>query len=661
MDNELKKGIDTAVAASLLASAVTGGCVPVRSGSVDSVGESGTPVVQQTYAGSLPTIPSEMPTIEYSPNIESTETQSQTKMSTSVEEHEFDDSVLDFTEWENYNLVEVEDKDKGYTVTVSNETSLFQIPLKKDNFVDFSKEDSEVKEIEMPQGLTFEVAQVRTLRGPNGEQVKVANIANTFGEHAVSAMVLSARDKYGNEQNFVNESQDTESSVSYIVSEKYVYPNKIINTLEALKNISRYQEEHGPMVAGEEQSYLNLIGLTDPSKLSEFSVGLTSTKEEFTGAGVCAMATALSMLAHLSGPEQAIILQQWGHPIRYAQGPYSPSEFVVDATVGLRPLYDFIFSLNHSKYLKVTLSLSPLDIDYEDTAPDGVGGISDAFLVVTLSFSNELPEDQSEYIQKKLDDYKNYRQTKHESPLDQNSKVSRYPIRGHKHAVDMLYNPEEIRSFADEIEQNKDIQNIYELQNAVNNYPNGSEMRFDEYIRTTDWYRNFVNSENKSNVDRILSLASITQIKNQPLQCVGFVMLASWLYPDLHIPYVGGIDSNSARGLIPPEIRNYTYKDIISIPSGIPNVVATAGRIPLDYYKEGDLFVRTDGSKMADGEPAGHIGVVLGRKLNKNGEVVLLVADSNRHGDGRIRIFEVTESNRDEILGYPVEYLLSIK
>ena len=94
--------------------------------------------------------------------------------------------------------------------------------------------------------------------------------------------------------------------------------------------------------------------------------------------------------------------------------------------------------------------------------------------------------------------------------------------------------------------------------------------------------------------------------------------------------------------------------------SGISNTIAVVGKsIPLEDYEPGNLFVRVDGGKMAgSGEPTGHIGVILGKTLDENGKTVLLVADSNRHNDGKIRIFEVNESNLEEIFGYPNVYIL---
>jgi len=575
---------------------------------------------------------------------------------------EFNQSVVEFSEWKEYTLEAVEDMEPGYTGVVPKESSLYMIPLKKDNFVE-NKDGKYVKETKVGKDTRFEIAQVRTLRGPNGESVRVGAVANTFGEHSVSILLLSATDIYGNVQKFVNESQEDERTVSYIVSEESIYPNKISNTLRALKNISEYQLENGPMVAGQIQSYLDMIGLEDPSEISKYNVGLTSGKSEVRGGGVCAMATAISTLVNISSGGNPNIVEQWAHLIRYSQGPFSPSEYKVDATVGLNPTYDFRWIQEETKYLKVNIHLSPSDIAYEDTNYNGVGGLSDANLIINISFTDRIPKNQVEYIQNILEDYNVFRETRHNDTLYSDRggvNVKMYHMTESMAAVDNLYSAEEIRHFGEYIERNEDIQNIFELQDAVNNVPAGSDMRLDEYLYTTKWYRNFVNDENKEDVNRILSLVSNTRIEGQPLQCVGFVMLSSWLYPSLDIPYVGGIPADSARGLIPPELRNYTYNGKFSMYSGISNTIAVVGKsLPLEDYESGNLFVRVDGGKMAgSGEPTGHIGVILGKTLDENGKTVLLVADANRHNDGKIRIFEVNESNVEEIFGYPNVYIL---
>jgi hypothetical protein len=669
MDKNFEKGIGLAVAGSLLASSVACAGSPMKKDPLASASSdlSKPPMTEMYYGDPILQEPSPTPTmgpqaVSYSPlRLEPTPTIAPTEIT-----HEFDESVTEISSWKDYRLESVEDMKPGYTGILSQDTSLYMIPLKKDNFVDYKKDkdkEREVKEITVAKDTRFEIAQVRTLQGPNNESIRVGAVANTFGENAASILLLSATDKYGNTQQFVQESQEEDRTVSYVVSEEFIYPNKIVNTLLALENISEYQKENGPMVAGETQSYLDMIKLEDPAEMSKFSVGLTSSKAELKGAGVCAMATAISSLVHLSEKgDQEIIVEQWAHPVRYAQGPFSPSEYTVDATVGLNPVYDFRWIQEETKYLKIDISLSPSDIKYENTSMNGVGGISDANLIVTLSFTDVVPMNQDEYIHKFLEDYKAFRESGHADPLasqKQGTNVSRYSLNELSDTVDLLYYAEEIRYFGDLIEQDKTIQNIFELQDAVNSFPVDSDMRLDDYLQTTDWYRNFVNEENKDRVDKVLSLASNTRIDGQPLQCVGFVMIASWIYPDLNIPYVGGMPVASARELIPEGVRNYSYEGITSSSSGISYVVADGGEIPLEQYEPGNLFVRTDGAIVAStGKPSGHIGAVIAKTTDEYGNTVLLIADANRHNDGRIRIFEVDESNREEVFGYPNQYLL---
>ncbi len=581
-------------------------------------------------------------------------------LSSSEEVAQFDSDILDFTEWKNYNLESVERTNSGYTATISQETSLFLIPLRNDNFLD-DRDGKMVKEIILPKNYKFEIGEIRTIKGSNNEEIRFGVVANTFGEHSASVVLLSAVDKNGVKKEFTTESLETNRTVSYIVSEEHIYPNKIINTLLALRNISQYQDENGPFMKGNEYSCVKMFGIDDPTKKSEFTVGLASDKTELRGGGVCATATALSMLVHTSDKGNMNIKEQWGHPIRYAQGPFSPSEYVVDATVGLNPTYDFRWVQEETKYLKIDALLSPSDITYDKTESDGVGGLSDSNMIVNISFVDTPPVNQTVRIQYIKDNYVAFRESKHEIKLLEDRgdvNVLTHDIGKNKEIVNLMYNAEEDINFKEY--DIKELENIQKLKEAVNSYPADSEEGLYKYLSTTDWYKESVNEKNKEYVDRILELVSITKIPGQPLQCMGFVMMLSWLYPSLDIPYIGGGPA-SARELAPAELRSAKYENTSSYFSGFANTFAIGGKLTISDYEPGDLYVRTDGVKMqSTGKPAGHVGVILGKRVDGNGNTVLLAADSNRLGDGKIRIFEVDKWNEDEIFSNGRRYLLRL-
>lgn len=574
------------------------------------------------------------------------------------EEKPFNYEILNISNWNEYEIDSVERKEAGYGVTITNDTSMYMIPLRKDNFVD---ERKEVKEIIVPFGSDLEIAEVREIVGPNNEKIRIGLVANTYGGNVAVAILLGAVDENGVGMEFSKEREEKMRTVSYVVTEDFIYPNKVVNTLVALRNISEYQEANGQFKQGQEYSYLDMIGLKDPVKNKEYENGLTSAKSVVRGGGVCAMATGVSSLVHLQDYK---IVEQWAHPSRYAQGPFSPSEYEVDATVDYndQSVYDFRWSQEEDKYLKVNLFMTPSDIPFEDTQRDGVGGPSDVFMVVSLSFTDTPVENQSDAIEKKLNEYQQYRESLHQSRLNFNQmdlNVLRHPFTPTMwDAVDLIYNIEDISGFDEIIEKSWEFQDVLELQEAVNSYPLDSEVFLSTYLKDSEWYKNHVNEENKEKVDRIIGLSTIARIEGQPLQCVGFVMLASWLYPELNIPYVGSAAVFSARELIPPELTAYKHEEVSGWHTNY-GAYALGGPISLEEYMPGDLFVRTDGAIIAStGKPSGHIGLILGKITKDDGSTVLLVADSNRHNDGRIKIFSVDEYNMEEVFGANQRYII---
>lgn len=226
-------------------------------------------------------------------------------------------------------------------------------------------------------------------------------------------------------------------------------------------------------------------------------------------------------------------------------------------------------------------------------------------------------------------------------------------------SIDLIYNVEDLRLFSSRIEQSTTFKNLLELQESVNNYSEGNGQSIYEYLRQSDWYNGFVTDENKGQIDRILMLSTTARVPGQPLQCVGFVMMTSLLYPDLQIPYVGGSGVASARELIPDEIIKNKYTEIRTFYTNYGTLLLVGQNIGIDNYNPGDLFVRVDGAPMAStGKPTGHVGLILDKVKDERGNTVLLVADSNRHNDGRIKIFVVKEEDMDEVFGHGQRYIL---
>jgi hypothetical protein len=659
MIEKASRAIEFATAASLVGSSIAG-CSPTPNS--QSTYEN-TPIPKEPSAAEI--VDSNIEDISY--HTERIDTQAQERVEEKneipeffAEQKAFDFEILNISDWSNFELEEIEEKEAGYGIDVTKETSMFMIPLKSDNFFDDKKE---VKEILAPSGSTFEIAEVRTLVGPKGEKIKIGNIANTYGANVLSTVVLEAEDSNGIKEVFTEERERNEKTVSYVATEDFIYPNKVENILLALRNISSFQEENGGLKKGEEYSYIDMVGLKEKSY--EYRSGLTSTGGIVRGGGVCAISTGVSSLIHVQDSDEYKVLERWAEPERYFQGPFSPSEYIVDSSVDYNEsnTYDLRWIQGEDKYIHINIFLSPSDIPFEQTNQDGVGGISDVIMVVSLSFEDNAQEDQTEYISEILRQYEGYRDSNHATklnPLQMEVNILNHPVSPEIFdAIELLYNVEDIREFETRIEEKVDFQNILKLQEAVNSYDEESGIPLKIYLKETEWYKQFKDEESQKNADRILQLATISRVPGQPLQCVGFVMVASWLYPELSIPYVGGAQVTTARELVPPELRGYNYSEVRRWYTNYGGSVALGGKLTIDMYEPGDLFIRTDGAKAASTQkPTGHIGFIMDKIVKENGEIVLLVADSNRYNDGKIRVFTVDESNMEEVLGTTQRYLV---
>ncbi len=586
-----------------------------------------------------------------------TETPFNVSTITIEEEKEFDDSVINTETWSTYSLEAVEQKEEGYGITTINEAPMLLIPVKNDNLLNY---DEKLKEIIIPTNSSFEIAQIRTLKGENGQEVKIGLVANTYGANVVAGVLLEAKDSNGTSITFTKEKDEKTNIVTYIATEDSIYPNKIENTLIALKNISEYQDKNGPFTQGNTYSYSDLVGLTNQSKLAEYEYGLTSTKAEVKAGGVCAMATGLSSLIHLQEDEGHVINEQWPHPERYNQGPFSLSEYEVDASVDSK--YDFQWTQGKDGYIQAQIILIPSDIPFEETNYNGIGGLSDAILITSLSFTDKQPKNQANSLSHTLEQYQVYRESHHQTPLNTyqkeinvvNSKIENKI----KDSVELIYNPQEILNFKNETNSSYIIENLFELQEAVGGYTDDLGIYFSQYLKQTQWYKNFVTEENKERVDKIITLSSTSNVEGQAIQCVGFVMLASWLYPDLNIPYVGSASAVSARELVPERLLNNKYIEVVETYTNY-GANALAGPIPIEQYQPGDLFV-VPGEVYSETakKPFGHIGLIVAKSKDSEGNTTLLVADANRHSDGKINIFEVNENNMEEIFGAKQRYII---
>jgi hypothetical protein len=563
----------------------------------------------------------------------------------------FDYSVLDIMDWNNYEIGNIEKKAPGYVVEIENPTSLFVIPLRNDEFIDegTDQEESIVEEIVVDRGMVFEIAEVRKLVGPEGEEIEVGLLANTYGAKAVAAIVLEGRDSSGEERTFAKERESIESAVAYLTLSDSIYPNKVYNTFNALLNISQFQDTNGAFSTGREYSYLEMIGLLDPNKRYDYITGLMSSGEESRGGGVCAMATGISSLVHQDSSNE--IVSQWHHPTRYFQGPFSMSPYFVDATVQEvvnGESFDFKWNLSKERYLRIDTYITPSGVPYSETASDGIGGLSDVNAIFVLSFTDQYPEGQTERLQEQMREYSQFRQSQHTETLESYESFN-YFLSEVKGAINLIYNREELRYFESEIEQKEYLQDMLSFQDAVNSYIEDPEINLADYLKTTEWYTNYKNNRNRNaeDLDLAIRMVSYTNIPGEPLQCVTYAGILPILYPELNIQGIGGSGVSSAAELISDKYISHNG----TVGTGFGGLLVVGKQLSIDDYHTEDLFVTRTGR-------FGHVGAIVAETADEFGNKLLLVTDSNRARDGKIRFYVVDVSSVDEIFGPSFRYII---
>lgn len=226
--------------------------------------------------------------------------------------------------------------------------------------------------------------------------------------------------------------------------------------------------------------------------------------------------------------------------------------------------------------------------------------------------------------------------------------------------------------FKHKIETSPAWSNIMELQRTINSYRDYDSQPLDEYLKTSDWYQDYpyyryslsqfppkVKEHMKLqyhpsdlDVDHILTVVNRTKIEGQRIQCVGYTQLIATLYPELKIQNIGGATLYTdekrqllAKDLIPPILRDSTYG--IRKSSTNLGCYAYGGDIPINFYRDGDVFVIKDCLE----HPYGHVGIVVTTHTDKNGKVSILCTDANRNMDGIVHTYIVHEENLEEILG----------
>ena len=429
--------------------------------------------------------------------------------------------------------------------------------------------------------------------------------------------------------------------VTFVATKNDIYPNKIENILIALKQISVYQDKNGGFEQAHNYSYLNLVGLGSGELYDEYKDGLNKYNYPVRANGICAIATGISMLLTAEG---YMINEKWPHQDMYCQGPFSFPRNQVDAAVEFSPknykTYDLKWTQQKSAYVNFDVHVFPTGVNSSDTRSDGMTGISIVGLLVSIQFDLEKPS-QTDKIDLTLDYLRQYRETQHTSEIEYFSilKEPKYLSLKNNNTqnwANLFYNVETLDLFQHEIKSNVDIQDILAFSQTVNSFIDDNHCSLNEFLQTSEWYSNYVSACNDGsiNVDKAIEKGTFRQIVGEPMQCVGYVMMLSDLYPSLGFPDISGAVAEVAGQLVPDFVYGLEGK----FSTGYGELALVRKSLKIEDYNAGDFFV-------IKGDP-GHVGAILSTTDGK-----LLVADSNRLWDGKVHIFIVDKNNFDDVFG----------
>lgn len=545
----------------------------------------------------------------------------------------------------------------GYLVTQKMPTIIF--PLNNDFFYQyFSDELGRVPSVVRTYELTgVEVGYKNLYLAPDPENAK-GFVRYTVFYHTQGTKLLAVGmydrgsiDKngkyipsvsyYSNDVRTGENNPDTEHSVL-----GDFYPNKLINDLEVAIAMLDYQNKHGPFIAG--QSY-SLLEIMDFKGRAGYVPGKTSSGSIVPGGGACVMATNMMKLLTLNGDE---VLVKWGHPSgqKYFENPFGAEELpleATDATVAW-PNYDLRWVQKETGWIGITAALM--------TDGKHAGDFGDEFIkfealeLITFRFSNDKPDLSTDSLVALKKAYKDYRagDPSTEPLLPGLSRLTSSQIWTSGDDLSMFLAqiaPEErISRFKTELTTDPFLKNLVELRAYGNTIDPSSQTLVGDYLITTPWYKDVLGLL-KGDTEMLKKFESALRHLNshsnsyskQKIQCYGFVVLLWGM--DSRFAGIGGVPVIRASGLVPDQIRN-GEKVSMYVEGMWVKVVNT-----LDDVNVGDLGVRYNTA-------TGHVFAVVGKKV-VDGQTVLLIASANQAGSGKISIFEVDSSNFDAVFGSP--------
>ena len=509
---------------------------------------------------------------------------------------------------------------------------------------------------------------------PANQQIRrLTVLPNTMGTNnlAIAELDRGTFDSHGNyratgtEHPGLSRSLDTVlGDISYIVGDGIVYPNKVINLLNATAYILENQEQSGPLKKGQIYSYLELIDL---AKGENYVPGYTSTNEIVRGGGICAGATAVSNAffntAKTLGIDYKDTYQapKFSHFERYKLGPFAPNTYITDTTVqinndGTKIDYNVIPPCD--LYINVRAAVIPNGVPFSEIEPQGLHIVnengtflrSDAQFVLNIALTSDKPQTKAADLRAIRQEYLDFRKAKDLGKND-TMKMGCHFI-GNLAWADsteanfglQIYPEQDTSLFSSEIAHSDYLQDVFTLQKILNSSETGTKSMA-ALVRNSEWYKNKVKTGQNRISEGGINQLDYVHIPGQPVQCVAWaVLLANLPYPNMPVN-IGGVPINGPADLIPNSIL--TYPDRQTAYSEAGGKLIAERDMQISDINSNDLFLMRSSI-------VGHVGVILCRK-SYDGKSYLLVTESNRHNDGRIQTYTVNEYNFNAKLGIPPE------
>lgn len=291
--------------------------------------------------------------------------------------------------------------------------------------------------LQVPAGLLLSTGEQYALRHQSAAdqsaalEVRVAVLPHLVGgQPFLGLLVFSAgvRDlssgEYLLDSIYVEKAEEgIMADATYFGGRDSIYPNKLENILIAISYIAEYQGDYGAFQAQDGYSFNKLIRLRGGDTL-RYADGANN----LWAAGVCAAASLTSATLYdfsqtlgvdYTDSITSIIRTQYQHKIAapYAACPYIPVNIDTVVVVSPELSADLVWQMPPEPaetYLTFDAAVIANEVPFGDTAEDGIDGISDAELLVTMAFTTRDPGPQSGEIQSLLSSYRMFRSSRHE-------------------------------------------------------------------------------------------------------------------------------------------------------------------------------------------------------------------------------------------------------